>query len=346
MAPSSFVSTCLSGKVALITGGGSGIGLGITRKLMQLGCDTIILSRNLKRLTQAQHELEKETNQRCLPLAADVRHYDSICDAIDTALEYFGKINILVNAAAGNFLCSLSNLTYKGFKAVMEIDAHGTFIVSHVTFKKAFRYEGGVIINISMTPHYTGALLQTHAGAAKAAVDAMTKHMAVEWGPYGIRVNAIAPGPIANTTGFERLSDSPTRNKTSNLRTNAENLLDNSDHTSSNSQTHHLVTQEPSKPNNSNLKTAELRKHAAMDQMSILIPLQRLGQSEDVANSVVFLCLPESNYITGATLVVDGGQWLTCCNFTVLEPNNMSKWIRDAQESRRNATSLRLPSRF
>lgn len=125
-----------------------------------------------------------------------------------------GSIDILVNGAAGNFLASFDNLSVNAFKTVMEIDAFGTFIVSKAVFTHAMKKNGGVIINISAGLHYNGTALQLHAGTAKAGVDAMTKHMAVELGPYGVRVVGICPGPIADTEGFSRLS-SPKANSVS-----------------------------------------------------------------------------------------------------------------------------------
>ncbi|KAF8821604.1 2,4-dienoyl CoA reductase 2, peroxisomal family protein, partial [Cardiosporidium cionae] len=322
METASFRASCLVSKVALITGGGSGICKAITRKFMQYGCDTAILSRDEHKLKTAASELQRETGRRCLVVSADVRDYDAVSHAVDKILAEYGQLDILVNGAAGNFLCPLEKLTYKGFKAVMEIDAHGTFIVSHIVFKKAFKYRGnGIIVNISMTPHYTGALLQTHAGAAKAAVDAMTKHMAVEWGPYGVRVNGIAPGPIGDTEGLDRLNPFQSNAiKKPREALEMQNKVNN------------LTT---AKNKNRNLAIEASDSGSPAEMMRMLIPLQRLGRTDDVAHSALFLCLPEANFITGATLVVDGGQWLTCCNFTVLEPRSMSKWINSAKEAQK-----------
>ncbi|MEX1363235.1 MAG: SDR family oxidoreductase, partial [Nannocystaceae bacterium] len=112
---------------------------------------------------------------------------------------------IVVNGAAGNFLCPAAQLSSNGFRTVLDIDAVGTFNVSRVAFDKALRDRGGTILNISATLHYGATLMQVHASAAKAAVDATTRNMALEWGPAGVRVNAIAPGPIGDTEGMSRL---------------------------------------------------------------------------------------------------------------------------------------------
>lgn len=113
----------------------------------------------------------------------DVRKPEAITKAVEEALGHFRRIDILINNAAGNFLCPAENLSFNAFKTVMEIDAHGTFNVSKAVFDKYMKNSGGVIINITATLSVRGAALQTHAGTAKAAIEAMTKHLAVEWGP-------------------------------------------------------------------------------------------------------------------------------------------------------------------
>lgn len=135
----------------------------------------------------------------------DVRKPEAITKAVEEALGHFRRIDILINNAAGNFLCPAENLSFNAFKTVMEIDAHGTFNVSKAVFDKYMKNSGGVIINITATLSVRGAALQTHAGTAKAAIEAMTKHLAVEWGPNGVRMMCVAPGPIADTEGMRRL---------------------------------------------------------------------------------------------------------------------------------------------
>nr|KAF6489223.1 2,4-dienoyl-CoA reductase 2 [Molossus molossus] len=200
-----FCPDLLRDKVAFITGGGSGIGFRIAEIFMRHGCHTVIASRSLPRVSMAARKLAAATGQRCLPLSMDVRAPPAIKAAVDQALKEFGKIDILINCAAGNFLCPASTLSFNAFKAVMDIDTLGTFNVSHVLYEKFFRDHGGVIVNITATLGTRGQVLQMHAGSAKAAVDAMTRHLAVEWGPQNIRVNSLAPGPISGTEGFRRL---------------------------------------------------------------------------------------------------------------------------------------------
>ncbi|XP_070219126.1 peroxisomal 2,4-dienoyl-CoA reductase [(3E)-enoyl-CoA-producing] isoform X1 [Bos mutus] len=195
----------LQDKVAFITGGGSGIGFRIAEIFMRHGCHTVIASRSLPRVSMAARKLAAATSQRCLPLSLDVRAPLAIAAAVEQALKEFGKIDILINCAAGNFLCPASALSSNAFKTVMDIDTLGTFNVSRVLYEKFFRDHGGVIVNITATLGTRGQVLQVHAGSAKAAVDAMTRHLAVEWGPQNIRVNSLAPGPISGTEGLRRL---------------------------------------------------------------------------------------------------------------------------------------------
>ncbi|XP_049915864.1 peroxisomal 2,4-dienoyl-CoA reductase [(3E)-enoyl-CoA-producing] isoform X2 [Epinephelus moara] len=195
----------LKDQVAFITGGGSGIGLRIAEIFMRHGCDTVIASRNLDKLKEAAKKLSAASGRRCLPLCIDVRQPESISAAVDETLRELGRIDILVNNAAGNFFCPATALSFNAFKTVMEIDTMGTFNTSKVVYEKWFQNHGGNIVNISATIGYRGQALQVHAGSAKAANDAMTKHLAVEWGHSGVRVNTVAPGPVSGTEGYRRL---------------------------------------------------------------------------------------------------------------------------------------------
>ncbi|XP_034807436.1 peroxisomal 2,4-dienoyl-CoA reductase [(3E)-enoyl-CoA-producing] isoform X1 [Pan paniscus] len=218
-----FCPDLLRDKVAFITGGGSGIGFRIAEIFMRHGCHTVIASRSLPRVLTAARKLAGATGRRCLPLSMDVRAPPAVMAAVDQALKEFGRIDILINCesvlseapaapavshsagAAGNFLCPAGALSFNAFKTVMDIDTSGTFNVSRVLYEKFFRDHGGVIVNITATLGNRGQALQVHAGSAKAAVDAMTRHLAVEWGPQNIRVNSLAPGPISGTEGLRRL---------------------------------------------------------------------------------------------------------------------------------------------
>ena len=200
-----FRTDLLDGKIAFITGGGSGICQGIARGLMAHGAHAAIVSRKQERLDVAARELEGATGRTCLPVAADVRDPKLVEQALDRCIERFGTIDILVNGAAGNFLAPAAQLSYNGFKTVLEIDAIGTYNVCKAAFDRALSKRGGTILNISATLHYSATPMQIHASAAKAAVDSITRSLALEWGPLGIRVNGIAPGPIEGTEGITRL---------------------------------------------------------------------------------------------------------------------------------------------
>jgi NAD(P)-dependent dehydrogenase (short-subunit alcohol dehydrogenase family) len=164
-------------------------------------------------LARAAAEMTEATGRTCLGVPADVRKPDEVEAAFDRTLEAFGRVDIVINGAAGNFLAPAATLSYNAFRTVMEIDALGTFNVSKAAFTKYLGAHGGNIVNISATLHYKGTPLQTHPGSAKAAVDAMTRHLAVEWGAAGIRVNAIAPGPIDETEGMKRLAPGDVKQK-------------------------------------------------------------------------------------------------------------------------------------
>lgn len=200
-----FNKDLLKGQVAFVTGGGTGIGFTITEVLMRHGCDTIIASRRLDKLRESAASLEAATGRKCLPVQMDVRDPKKVQAAVGEAMRTFGKINILVNSAAGNFLCPAEGLSFNAFKTVMDIDAIGTFNTTKVVFDEYMKKHGGVIINITATLQVRGQVYQVHAGCAKAAIEAMTKHLAVEWGEKGIRLMCVAPGPIAETEGFSRL---------------------------------------------------------------------------------------------------------------------------------------------
>ncbi|KAM9305466.1 peroxisomal 2,4-dienoyl-CoA reductase [(3E)-enoyl-CoA-producing] [Gastrophryne carolinensis] len=254
----------LQGRVAFITGGGSGIGFRIAEIYMRHGCDTVIVSRNLQKLNEAAEKLRAATGRRCLALAGDVRQPQTLVAAVEETLRTFSRIDILINNAAGNFLCPAANLSFNAFKTVLDIDTVGTFNASKIVFERFFRDHGGVIINITATLSYKGQVLQVHAGCAKAAIDAMTKHLAVEWGPSKVRVNSLAPGPIVGTEGMRRLGGAEAE---------AAGLYNS-------------------------------------------IPLQRPGNKTEIAHGALFLASPLSAYMTGTTLLMDGGSWMT-------SPNNL-----------------------
>lgn len=206
MSASVFRNDVLAGKVALVTGGGSGICYGIAERMMEHGAAAAIVGRKADRLEAAAKALAEKTGKECIALQCDVREPAAVSAALAKTIETFGKLDILVNGAAGNFLAPAAMLSPNGFKTVLEIDAMGTFNVTRAAFDAWLRDHGGVVINISATLHLAATPLQIHASAAKAAIDSMTKTFALEWASMGIRVNGIAPGPIDDTEGMSRLA--------------------------------------------------------------------------------------------------------------------------------------------
>jgi peroxisomal 2,4-dienoyl-CoA reductase len=202
---SPFRPDLFAGHVALLTGGGTGITRGIAESLAAHGADTVLLSRKAEHVHAAAKEIADHFKTRCLGIEADVRHPEAMEAAALHAVKELGRLDILVNGAAGNFPCPSADLTPNGFATILDIDAKGTWHASRAAYHAWMKEHGGAILNISATLHYGGTPGQLHVAAAKAAVDAMTKTLAVEWGPLGIRTNAIAPGPIGDTEGVRRL---------------------------------------------------------------------------------------------------------------------------------------------
>jgi 2,4-dienoyl-CoA reductase [(3E)-enoyl-CoA-producing], peroxisomal len=196
----------LAGHVALVTGGGTGICRGIAHAYARFGADVCIVSRKPDVLEKTASELSAATGRPVLGLAADVRDPDALARAIAQTIDRFGKLDTLVNGAAGNFLAPAAGLSSNGFKTVIDIDLVGTFNASRAAFEALRASGNGLVLNISATLHYHGTPLQIHASAAKAGVDAVTRNLAVEWGQFGIRACGIAPGPIGDTEGMRRLA--------------------------------------------------------------------------------------------------------------------------------------------
>jgi 2,4-dienoyl-CoA reductase [(3E)-enoyl-CoA-producing], peroxisomal len=202
---SPFTPNCLEGHVALVTGGTSGIGLEIARCLGIHGCKVAVCGRRQNVLDEAVMDL-KSSGVDAIGVQGDVRKEADCNRWVSEVLNMFGSLSILINCAAGNFLVAAEDLSVNGFRTVMEIDAVGTFNMCRAAFPALSNAQNASIISISATLHYGATWFQVHASAAKAAVDSITRSLALEWGGRGIRVNAIAPGPIQGTAGLSKLA--------------------------------------------------------------------------------------------------------------------------------------------
>ena len=198
-----FNETILRDKVAIVTGGATGIGKVIARTLGEHGAAVVIASRKRDVLDTAQAELQAQGIQ-CLAMVADVRQPDAVERVVDATMDQLGRIDILVNNAAGNFPATIDNISYNGFKSIVDIDLLGTYNVTKAVYTACMREHGGAVVNIAAPFEHWGVTYQAHVAAAKTGVISLTRTCAVEWAARGIRVNAIAPGQVADTEGLER----------------------------------------------------------------------------------------------------------------------------------------------
>jgi len=252
---SPFRADLLQGKVALVTGGATGLGLETARLLGSHGARVGICSRKEANLEAAVAAL-RQAGIEAIYGVCDVRRHDEVTAVVQEVLRTFGQLDIVVNNAAGNFPVPISDLSPNGFKAVVDIDLLGTFNVSKAAFDLWLRDHGGAVVNISAAIQYRGMAKQAHVVSAKAGVDALSRTCAIEWGPHGVRVNIVAPGAMSGTEGVKRIAGDDQHRTTQN-------------------------------------------------------PLRRPGSTTEVAETVLFLASDAASYMTGATLVVDGGGWLT-----------------------------------
>ena len=197
----------LENKVIVVTGGGSGLGKAMTKYFLELGAKVAITSRDLEKLKTTASELESATGGKCLPVQCDVRHYDQVEKMLAEVLKAFGKVDVLLNNAAGNFISPTERLSANAFDTVIDIVLKGSKNCT-LAFGKHWidsKQESATILNIVTTYAFTGSAYVVPSATAKAGVLAMTKSLAVEWAKYGIRSNAIAPGPFPTKGAWDRL---------------------------------------------------------------------------------------------------------------------------------------------
>lgn len=251
-----FKERLLDGKVAFVTGGGSGINLAIAERFAAHGARVTLVGRTKEKLDAAAARIN-DGGGVAMGQPADVRSPEALGAALLATHQQWGEIDILVCGAAGNFPAPAAMMSPNGFKSVVDIDVLGTFNACRLAFEY-LRKPGASVLNISAPQAQLPMAMQAHVCAGKAGVDMITRTLAVEWGGAGVRVNAIWPGPIEQTEGMERLTpDDATR-----------------------------------------------------DRLRSLLPLQRFGRKDEIADLALFLCSPAAAYITGSIMACDGGMSL------------------------------------
>jgi NAD(P)-dependent dehydrogenase (short-subunit alcohol dehydrogenase family) len=197
----------LKDKVIVVTGGGSGLGKSMTRYFVQLGAKVVITSRNLEKLKKTANELKDETGGDILAVRCDVRNYPEVEEMLNSTISEFGKADILLNNAAGNFISPTERLSPNAFDTIIDIVLKGSKNCT-LAFGKHWidkKQNQAVVLNIITTYAWTGSGYVVPSAMAKAGVLAMTRSLAVEWAKYGIRMNAIAPGPFPTKGAWDRL---------------------------------------------------------------------------------------------------------------------------------------------
>lgn len=196
----------LKGKTIIVTGGGTGLGKAMGTYFLKLGANLIITSRKLDILEKTAAEMKTETGGNVLAIACDVRNYDDVQKMLQQSIAVFGRVDGLLNNAAGNFISPTERLSANAFSAVIDIVLKGSANCS-LAFGKYWIAEkiSGTILNIITTYAFTGSAYVVPSACAKGGVLAMTRSLAVEWGRHGIRTNAIAPGPFPTKGAWERL---------------------------------------------------------------------------------------------------------------------------------------------
>ncbi|SFU56111.1 NAD(P)-dependent dehydrogenase, short-chain alcohol dehydrogenase family [Pustulibacterium marinum] len=197
----------LTGKTVVVTGGGSGLGKSMTTYFLELGANVVITSRNLEKLETTIAQFPSHLTEKCKAVACDVRNYEEVEKMLQATISTFGSVDILVNNAAGNFISPTERLSANAFDTIIDIVLKGSKNCT-LAFGKHWidtKETNKTILNIVTTYAWTGSAYVVPSATAKAGVLAMTRSLAVEWAKYGIRSNAIAPGPFPTKGAWDRL---------------------------------------------------------------------------------------------------------------------------------------------
>ncbi len=274
-----FADGLMKGQKILVTGGGTGLGKSMSEAFATLGAEVVIWGRRGSVLDETAKELRESTGGTVTAMAVDIRNGGAIDEAMQAIFDA-GPLTGLVNNAAGNFISPTEDLSPNAFNAIASIVAHGTFNTTVAAGKRWI--EAGLkgnILSIVTTWVWTGGPFTVPSAMSKAGVAVMTQSLAQEWGPKGIRCNAIAPGPFPTKGAWERLMPEPLAKKTG-AGTGAGN-----------------------------------------------IPMRRMGEHSELNNLAVFLMSPGCDYLTGAVIPIDGGQWLASGgNFNALSALDKDDW--------------------
>lgn len=279
-----FTADLLQDKVVLITCGATGLGRAMGEKFLELGARLAICGRREEVLQSAAEEMSRH-EQEVFYKTCDVRDPTQIQELVDAVEQHFGSIHVLVNNAAGNFISPTERLSSRAVDAVLNIVLHGTFYMTLEVGKRWIKSGiPGTMLNIVTTYASTGSAFVVPSAAAKAGVLALTRSLAVEWAPYGIRQVAIAPGPFPTEGAWSRLAPTP-----------------------------------------------ELEQ-----KMMNRIPLERVGDKEELSNLAAFLISDYAGYINGDVITIDGGEWLQGAGqFNDLAEISAEQWDELTKATRR-----------